>query len=191
MRRTEQEFKAEVLRRSENFRRERTKKRKIILSAGVCACLCAVVLAVATPGLKFSSDDTAPESEIILMDALKSEAAAAPMIEPEENAPELNEAVAECPAEGASIVRIRCGDDEITLNTEESVIICDYISSGVWIMNAANCLCDYTIYVDGVVYRYHSDCGTIQDEYGQSMTLSAEDKAGFNEIVARCPMRIE
>ncbi len=159
------------------------------MSAGLCACLCAVAFTVLTPVGEFTADDCAPESEMILTDDLKMESAAVQKAEPEEAVP-IEEAVAQCPAE-AVVVRIKCGSDEIVLNAADAGIIYGYLSSGEWIMSAANCLCNYTIYVDGAVYRYHSDCGTIQDETGHSMTLSEKDKAVFDEIVARCPMRIE
>ena len=94
-------------------------------------------------------------------------------------------------AEESAAVRIVFGIEEITLDAADSAVIMDYLSSDQWIPTAANCLCDYTLYVNGLTYRYHSDCGTIQDESGHSLTLSEADKEAFNSIVAKCPMRIE
>lgn len=95
------------------------------------------------------------------------------------------------PAAESAAVTIVCGSEEITLDDADAAVIMEYLSSNEWIMSAANCLCDYTIYVDSSTYRYHSDCGTIQDESGQSLTLSDADKNIFNEIIGRCPMRID
>lgn len=88
-------------------------------------------------------------------------------------------------------VKVVCGSEELLLDASESAVIMDYLLSGQWIPTAANCLCDYTLYVTGGTYRYHSACGTIQNESGRSLTLSEEDKAIFDEIVVRCTMPSE
>ena len=177
------------MRRSEHFRRERTRKRKKLLSATLCVCVCAAVVAV-LPFPAAKNDCAAPEANMLLMDDMKTESAMVQQMEPAEAAP-AERVTDECVSEGTAEVTVRCGDEEITLDEEEAAVILEYFASGEWIMSAANCLCDYTIYVDGAVYRYHSDCGTIQDEMGQSMNLSVSDRHIFNEIISRCPMPIE
>ena len=68
MRRTEQEFKEEILRRTRAYRQEQARKRKKLLGAGICVCLCCVVLAVFDP---FGAASEAPA----VMDNLKMESA--------------------------------------------------------------------------------------------------------------------
>ena len=89
------------------------------------------------------------------------------------------------------LVTVTCGSETVTLDAADSAVILEYLCADGWIMSAANCLCDYTLEVNGETYRYHSDCGTVQDGYGQSLTLSEEDKEIFNGIVGRCPLRID
>mgnify|MGYP003525407490 FL=1 len=173
------------------------KCRKII-GAGICVCLCMTVLAVLDP---LGAKSQAPAADMMAMDEVKSEISMAQGTEctPDYGvagaAPMENEAAAveaeERPAVEPAAVRIACGTEEITLDVSDSAVIMEYLSSDQWIPTAANCLCDYTLHVNGLTYRYHSDCGTIQDESGQSLTLSEEDKLIFNEIVGRCPMRID
>ena len=89
------------------------------------------------------------------------------------------------------LVTVTCGSETVTLDAADSAVILEYLCADGWIMSAANCLCDYTLEVNGQTYRYHSDCGTVQNDDGKSLTLSEKDKAIFNDIVSRCPMRIE
>ena len=62
MRRTEQEFKEEVLRRSEAFRRLRSARRKKSAGALVCVCLCIGAVLTAMPSLASSRKEAATES---------------------------------------------------------------------------------------------------------------------------------
>ena len=201
MRRTEQEFKEELLRRTKAYRQEQERKRKRMLGVGICACLCCVLLTVFDP---FGASSEAPaargdlkqEAAVsmqtaggidsgIIADESPAEFAAAPM------APLPEEANGEVPAAESAIVTVICGDEEITLDEAEAAIIMEYLESDQWISAAANCLCDYTLVVGGESYRYHSDCGTIQNESAEALTLSENDREIFNNIVGRCPMRID
>lgn len=195
MRRTEQEFKEEILRRTKAYRQEQARKRKKLLGAGICVCLCCVVLAVLDP---FGAASEAPaamndmkmESAVsmqmagctdsgIIADESPAEFAAAPM------APEPEEAKSEAPAAEVVSVTIICGDEERTLEDADATVIMEYLMSDRWILSAANCLCDYTLDVGGEIYRYHSDCGTIQNESGESLTLSESEREIFNQIIGR------
>ena len=313
MRRTNEEFKAELEKRCQAYRRERARKRRTLLSFGACACLCYAVLTFFDPfaanseapmaadrnDLKIesimqdaSSDGLMPESdwEYSFGGGAPAEFAAAPMVPetnmsitgdpgaapqndavetmaldisvstrsaanswplsdahaltvktyldngawisgetrclidskvflegktyeyssccgtfydgeadigltlPEEDRVALNAILREYIAlasEIQSTVKISCGDDEITLDDADAAVIMEYLSSNDWIMSAANCLCDYTVSVDGSIYRYHSDCGTVQDDSGHSLQLSEKGQKIFNEIMAKCPMRID
>lgn len=140
-------------------------------------------------------------AEMMAMDEMKSEISMAQGTEcvsdygMEGAAPMEKDAAAieaeESPAAEPAAVRIACGIEEITLDAADSAVIMDYLSSDQWIPSAANCRCDYTLYVNGLAYHYHSDCGTIQDTTGQSLTLPDADRKIFNSIVGKCPMRIE
>lgn len=195
MRRTEQEFKDEILRRTKAYRQEQDRKRKKLLGAGICVCLCCVVLAVFDP---FGAASEAPvamndmkmESAVsmqmagdtdsgIIADEAPAEFAAAPM------APEPEEAKSEAPAAEVVSVTVICGDEERTLGDADAAIIMEYLMSDRWILSAANCLCDYTLDAGGEIYRYHSDCGTIQNESGESLTLSVSEREIFNQIIVR------
>lgn len=72
MRRTEQEFKAEVLRRSEVYRRAQAEKRKKLIGIGVCTCLCMAIFLMVTP---LRGVDKAVEAPMMLMDVEKAESA--------------------------------------------------------------------------------------------------------------------
>ena len=215
MRRTNEEFKAELEKRCCAYRQEQARKRKKLLTAALCVGICCVAAAVFDP---FGASSEAPmaanrndlKTENIMQDAasdvLKPEAdveysfgsgapaefAAAPM-EPEVNMSTTDEP-AEEPREEAgepAAVTVICGNEQMTLDAADSAVILEYLCADGWIMSAANCLRDYTLEVNGQTYRYHSDCGTVQNDDGQSLTLSEKDKAIFNDIVSRCPMRIE
>lgn len=195
MRRTEQEFKEEILRRTKAYRQEQARKRKKLLGAGICVCLCCVVLAVFDP---FGAASEAPavmdnlkmESAVsmqmagdtdsgIIADEAPAEFAAAPM------APVAEEAKSEMSAAEVVSVTIICGDEERTLEDADAAVIMEYLMSDRWILSAANCLCDYTLDAGGEIYRYHSDCGTIQNESGESLTLSESEREIFNQIIGR------
>lgn len=196
MRRTEQEFKEEILRRTKAYRQEQARKRKKLLGAGICVCLCCVVLAVLDP---FGAASEAPavmdnlkiESAVsmqmagdtdsgIIADEAPAEFAAAPMAPPA-----AEEAKSEMPAAETPYVTVICGSEERTLEDADAAVIMEYLMSDRWILSAANCLCDYTLDAGGEIYRYHSDCGTIQNESGESLTLSESEREIFNQIIGR------
>ena len=302
MRRTEQEFKDEVLRRSRAYQQAQARKRKTLLGTGLCVCLCFVALAVFAPMGGASADSAAGNKAAIRTEMSMAQSpefaldAAAPM-EKEPAAPEPEEepvlGVTSGAAENFSVSRRYdvvaievktnpedeaqyrfftdvekvaaiiiaierfypadetqqepepmegtayeimithedkterytlfgdglCADSggwirldanaarklEKALSQESDAVPDVSVSktnaanswplspadaqvilgrlSGDWILSVANCLCDYTLYVSGETYRYHSDCGTIQNESGQSMTFSEADKQTVNEIL--------
>lgn len=199
MRRTEQEFKAEILRRSRVYRQAQARKRKTLLGAGLCACLCVTLLMVLTPMGAANMKDAAPESNMLVMEDMKAEMSvvqspqcpAEYMMDSAAVMEESDEPAGGDPTLAAVSVTVKFGEEEIRLDDKDSAAIMDCLASDDWIMSAANCLCDYTIYVTGEVYHYHSDCGTVQDASGRSLTLNEADKKIFNEIMARCPTRTD
>jgi len=69
------------------------------------------------------------------------------------------------------------------LHADDALTIQSYLETGEWIEGKARCATDYTLYVDGETYHYHSDCGTIQNGYGQLLTLSEAEKQIVNAIL--------
>ena len=109
-------------------------------------------------------------------------APAAPM--PEEAVGE--DMVHDCAEDVISKVCIVVGDEEILMDDADAAIIRDYLTQGTWVMSAANCLCDYAISVDDTLFRYHSDCGTLQDTTtGKSLALEYADRNIFNSILVK------
>ena len=193
MRRTEQEFKEEVLKRTRAYRQKQAKTRKSLLTASLCVCLCVVVLKGISPF--GANSDSAPIMDDVKFESALSMEAPAERAEPMAPVPEeMADAIGGNGAEdvmndGApaviSTVRIIADGEEILLEDADAAVIRDYLTYGQWIPAAANCLCDVTFAVDDTVYRYHSDCGTVQDEFGKSMTLSEADKIIFNDILQK------
>lgn len=193
MRRTEQEFKAEVLRRSEAFCRERDRKRKKLMGTAICSCLVIAVMWVIAPTVGVSKDAATAGESVMHSTAVNQKDDPAEMI-PEEAAPMEDNAVADAAAEipmaEPAFVKVICGEEEITLDENDSAVILEYLSTDEWAKDDAACLWDYTISVNGLTYRYHSDSGIIRDESGRYLKLAEADKDIFNNIMARCPMRI-
>lgn len=169
----------------------------------MCVCLCYVALVVFDP---FGASSEAPmavddmkieyavslqtaEEGNLCVDEAPAEHAAAPMT-PDNGIGTVTGSSAAEPEEFGKeteylnvSVSISNGANSWPLNQEDAVIITEYLSADGWVMSAANCLCDYTIYADGETYQYHSDCGTIRDSFGKSLPLPEEDRLVFNEIL--------
>ena len=190
------------MKRTRAYRQKQARKRKQLLGVGVCVCLCFVVLKVFDP-FRASSEAPAVRGELkaestvsmemasgtdsgMIADQAPAEFAAAPMAPPS-----AEEAKADVSAAEVLSVTVICGSEAIELDVVDSAVIMEFLISDRWILSAANCLCDYTLDVSGAIYRYHSDCGTIQNESGESLTLSEGDKAIFNDIVSRCNVQTE
>ena len=75
MRRTEQEFKEEVLKRTRAYRQKQVKMRRSLLAASLCICLCVVVVSVLNPFRAATMDSVKMEAVVFM------EAPAAPMPE--------------------------------------------------------------------------------------------------------------
>lgn len=179
MRRTEQEFKAEVLRRSENYRMEQSRKRKKLLGVGVCAVLCVAALWLFEPLAMGGNNLTAaPEA------APQAPEAEMSFIEIDGNSMEFfaDDAMPAESAEEPAAAAPLAEEGILVLNAEDAAYILQYLS-GEWIPSTANCLCDYTVEIDGATYRYHSDCGTFQNEDGHSLTLAEEARLIINRIL--------
>lgn len=69
---------------------------------------------------------------------------------------------------------------------EDGVIISDILKNGVWnTEGTADCLNDAELMINGEAYRYHSDCGTFNDNVNnRSMTVDEETKSEINSIIS-------
>ena len=186
MRRTEQEFKAELLKRTQAYRQQRAKKRKTLIGIGMCACICYAALIVVAP-MGGASNDTAA-ADMITAGGSRTESAMSQSQESGweycQEAPAVMEdemADAGEPAEEA-VTKVIGTDDILVPGAEDAAVILEYLR-GEWVLSAANCQCDYTLDLNGAIYRYHSDCGTFQDENAHSLTVSEDARQVINAIL--------
>ncbi len=72
------------------------------------------------------------------------------------------------------------------MTKEDGVIISDILENGVWnTEGTADCLNDIELMINGEAYRYHSDCGTFNDNINnRSITVDEETKAEINSIIS-------
>lgn len=193
MRRTDLDFKEEVLRRSREYRTARAKKNRKILASAICLFICICGFGVIYPGgLKSASTESAaPESmkqdsaSFVRDEEAVESPAAAPMEPAEFNLYGKGESQSQTPAAGEPVnVQITRGEQRIMLGAPDATAMVSYLN-GEWIEAVPNCLPDWEITVNGMAYRYHSDCGTFQNESSCSLTVSEEDRKAVNEILSK------
>lgn len=169
MRRTEQEFKAEILRREKAYRWRQKQRRNHLL--GIAACLVLFMGGVFTliwPGaMGAAKADAAPQSPEMVMDA------EVPALE----APAAD-SNAECTSKYAG-----SGLIVVELSLEDTAVVSSYLDAD-WIDSLADCSSDYLILIGARELRYHSDCGTFQDyRSGHSLNVSEEARIQINRIL--------
>ena len=191
MRRTDKEFKEEVLRRSRKYRAEQAKRRRTVLMTAACVLIIAVGVQGFLPHSFKAADNAAQESMKQESASFVSdeEAVESPGAAPMEQADSViygeGGAQFQSPAAGEPAgVQITGGDRSVTLDAPDAAVMMGYLD-GAWIEAAPNCLPDWEIIVNGMVYRYHSDCGTFRDENGRSLTVSEEDREVIGDILAK------
>ncbi len=181
MRRTNQEFKEEVLRRSGQYRRAQAKRRKTILGAALCVCLC-VTAVLFVPGRGASNDSAA---DMVQMEIMESPAAAPEYGQDSPVEQDSVQSAAGITGAADAAVKIIFETGEIAMEPADAAVIMGYLSSEDWIPDAANCITDHTLQAGKVTYRYHSACGTVQDEAGRSLRLPEEDQQIVNDMLSR------
>lgn len=150
-----------------------------MLGIGVCAVLCIAALWLFEPlGMTGNSSNAAAEAAPQAPEAQMS------IIEIDGNSMEFfaDDAMPAEPEEAPAAAESAEEEGALVLNAEDAAYILQYLS-GEWLPSTANCLCDYTVEIDGATYRYHSDCGTFQNEDGHSLTLAEEDRLIINRIL--------
>lgn len=191
MRRTDREFKAEVLRRSREYRARRRQRRKKLLTTALCVVLCITSLFVAVPMLMPMGGSSAETADMAVAQSMENKNSMVEMGGIEEEA--AAEASAEAPAEGTSAQYTGAAETgtelpdlnliRVELSAEDETVIAEYLS-GEWVNDLTNCRANYAFTIDGREYRYHSDCGTFDDvESVRSLTVSEEDRLVINEIL--------
>lgn len=185
MRRTDFEFKQELLHRAREYRVERAAKRRRILTVSACVLLCVVGLYTFRPNIfqKSVADTAAPEAWMENSAAVMrepetcldtpAEAPAAPIIEEERK----SEAVDV--GEG-----LLYGKTALTLDEADCAAVLALLQ-GEWTDGETRCLVDYQLVLDGITYQYHAECGTFQDELRRALTLEEADRLAVNEILQK------
>ena len=185
MRRTDKEFKAEVLRRSRRYRARQAKKRRNILTALTCVLVFVVGVYSFWPQAFKSSatDNAAPESMVqmsgsCVLNEEKAESSAVSPAEQEENGMQETDT-----GEPAGVMLYMAEDVFLALDSEDAGVIYGYLCSGEWIDSPSDCVTDYKLEVNGMTYRYASCCGTFQDEDFRSLTVPEADRLTINQIL--------
>lgn len=188
MRRTDQEFKEEVLRRSRCYRARQAKKRRNTLAVLTCVLVCVVgVYSFWPQTFKLAgTDNAAPESMLQVSGSYVSdeEKAESPAVSPAERTDEGG--VQEPGAGEHSAVYLHMGEDILqALDAADAGIMCGYLFSGEWFDSPSDCMVDYRLEVNGMTYRYSSCCGTFQDENFRSLTVPEADRLTINKILEK------
>lgn len=178
MRRTDQEFKAEVFRRRDVYWAKQRQRRKRLMTTALCVLLCVTTLWTIAPGFGGGTKETADNAAAEM---------AIGMMEPMEGAD--FSYLQEAPAEEAmqstemSLTASGSGSAAIELREEDAAVISGYLE-GEWINDLTDCLHDCVLNIDGKQLRYHSDCGTFTDmENVRTLTVSEEDRIAINKIL--------
>lgn len=188
MRRTDQEFKEEVLRRSRCYRARQAKKRRNTLAVLTCVLVCVVGMYSFWPHAFKSAgtDNAAPESMMQMPGScvLDEEKAESPAVSPAERTDEggvQEPGAGEC----CDVYLWMEGDILLALDSEDAGVIYGYLCSGEWIDGPSDCVIDYKLEVNGTTYRYASCCGTFQDEDFRSLTVPEADRLIINQILEK------
>lgn len=168
MRRSNEEFKQEILRRKQAYLIRQKKIRRNILTGALClSLLCGGVI----PFTRGSFDNSTPEA-----------APMEPALEYIADHSLMNGATAAEQPPGAPAAE-ESGTVFIALTDEDAAVISAYLA-GEWVYDLTNCLCDYEFVIGVQHLHYHSDCGMIADyEQGCSMILDEETRLLLNEIL--------
>lgn len=187
MRRTDQEFKAEVLRRSSAYKARRKKRMKQVLTTASCVAVVVMALGIFLPsafgGSSMSTaDSAAPESMMSMQNAASPEFAA----DCDSPAAQEPESDFNCGAgEEQSFIQVCSIADEnfVELSAEDASMLHAYLD-GDWAEASANCASDCILIVDGQTIYYHSGCGTFIDMSAyRSRTVEEETRLTINGIL--------
>ena len=188
MRRTEQEFKAELTRRCENYRRAQAKKRKQLLGAGLCACLCYVVLMTVAPWSGAGSDYTAqadmakPEAAMAQEPAWMPESDSGAGVPMENAADGKLQDMAE-PTPDISVSSISSANSW-PLREEDALLVSAFLNRTAWVDDVTNCIMDCKLLVNGAVYEYSTACGVFCDVVNcRSLPLEEADRQTVNAML--------
>lgn len=188
MRRTDQEFKAEVMRRSSAYKARRKKRMKQVLTTASCAAVIIMTLGIFLPsafgGSMNTADSAAPENMMSMQNAASPESAE-DCEAPAEQEPESDSNYGA--GEEQSLIQVFSIADEnfAELSSEDAAILLPYLDlEGDWAEASTNCASDYILNVDGQTIYYHSECGTFIDMSAyRSRTVEEETRLTINAIL--------
>lgn len=75
--------------------------------------------------------------------------------------------------------------DSVAVPKEDADVFLDFTQSSDWNKGTTDCFSNCEIEINGEVFRYHSDCGTFNDnEKDRSLTVDEETKTLINNILS-------
>lgn len=177
-----------MTRRCENYRRTQAKKRKQLLGAGLCACLCYVVLMTVAPWSGAGSDYTAqadmakPEAAMAQEPAWMPESDSGAGVPMENAADEKLQDMAE-PTPDISVSNISSANTW-SLREEDALLISAFLNRTAWVDDVTNCIMDCKLLVNGAVYEYSTACGVFCDVANyRSLPLEEADRQTVNAML--------
>ncbi len=191
MRRTQQEFKAEVFRRSSAYKARRKKRiRRTLLSVG-----CAALVVFALPFLmvlSFGGMGGSNESAAIMQDAVTAQTPESVLEAPQEPATGTNGAPIYREENGKvtteysfSVSKVGTGVVN-TLQTEDAEKILEILSKAKWDFTNHRCYRDYEITLAEKIYAYSTGCEMFYDvETGEHAALTEDEQAMLHEILEK------
>lgn len=93
--------------------------------------------------------------------------------------------VDELPDEEAIIVTNIFTNESKSLSDDDGLTITDILESASWnIEGTSDCMSNIEVTISGTIYKYHSDCGTFNDNVSQrSLSLDEKTKNLVNTIL--------
>lgn len=88
-------------------------------------------------------------------------------------------------AAAVTVIHLMTSEEKTITSGTDLKIIYSLFSSEHWPEGTSDCLNDFKVAVNGKIYYYHSDCGTINDNHNnRSMTLTLTQKSEVDRIFA-------
>lgn len=184
MRRTEQEFRAEVIRRSEAFKLRRKKKLKNLLVSFSCLALLISVQQVLSSGFGGSSAECADEA----VDYFAQNQAPAAMEEAESLQEEPMENIQDSSTDAQTTGSGNSDPfmTEIILQPEDYEILDAIDNNAYWTEYGHDCIMDVTIIRGEHPYRFSTECGTLYNvKLGMTAELSEEACEQLTELIQK------
>lgn len=195
MRRTDLEFKNEVLHRAAAYKARRAQRRKKLLAGACCLAVCILAAGVFWPGASgenmsaATADCAAPEAAdqngMSIQDVWYGQESAAEAPASVAGTGENNGIIQDALPESVYVLIETAGGECAVLSEEDAWQIRQYLT-GPWVDDLTDCASDWTIQIDSESFSYHSECGTFNDiDHFRSLTVSEEDRMAINAILEK------